>query len=157
MIDDPRGHIEYEEQGSGPTLVLVPGSCSTGAAWRPVIKALDGRFRFVTTSLLGYGATAERRTETDPSVLREAEMLETVIGKAGGNVHLVGHSFGGAVALIVAMRKRVPIASLTVLEAPIPSLLGQSGEEAHYKLLPRHDRRLFRRPIVLATRKRSDR
>ena len=133
MIDDPRGHIEYEEQGSGPTLVLVPGSCSTGAAWRPVIKALDGRFRFVTTSLLGYGATAERRTETDPSVLREAEMLETVIGKAGGNVHLVGHSFGGAVALIVAMRKRVPIASLTVLEAPIPSLLGLSGEEAHYK------------------------
>jgi pimeloyl-ACP methyl ester carboxylesterase len=133
MIEDARGRIEYEEQGSGPTLVMVPGSCSTGAAWRPVIKALDGNFRFVTTSLLGYGATAERRTENDASVLREAEMLEAVIEKAGGKVHLAGHSFGGAVALIVAMRKRVPVASLTVLEAPIPSILSDGREDTHYR------------------------
>ena len=53
--------IDYEETGEGPTIVLVPGSCSTGAAWRPVMAALNGRFRCVTTSLLGYGATAERR------------------------------------------------------------------------------------------------
>lgn len=134
MIEEERGRIEYDEHGSsGPTLVLVPGSCSTGAAWRPVMKALDGKFRFVTTSLLGYGATAERRTESDPSVLHEADMLESVIARAGGDVHLVGHSFGGAVALIAAMRKRVPIASLTVLEAPLPSLLGHCGEDAHYR------------------------
>jgi pimeloyl-ACP methyl ester carboxylesterase len=134
MIEEARGRIEYEEHGSsGPTLVLVPGSCSTGAAWRPVMKALDGKFRFVTTSLLGYGATAERRTGSDASVLREAEVLEAVIAKAGGEVHLVGHSFGGAVALIVAMRKRVPVASLTVLEAPLPSLLGHCSEDAHYR------------------------
>lgn len=133
MIEHPRGRIEYEETGIGPALVLTPGSCSTGAAWKPVMKALGDRFRFVTTSLLGYGATAERRTERDASVLLEAEMLETVIGRAGGRVHLVGHSFGGAVALAVAIRKRVEIASLAVLEAPIPSLLSQCGEEAHYR------------------------
>src|SRR5688572_19936745 len=133
MIEEERGRIEYEEQGSGPTLVMVPGSCSTGAAWRPVMKALGDNFRFVTTSLLGYGATAERRTDSDPSVLHEAEVLEAVIARAGGNVHLVGHSFGGAVALIAAMRKRVPIASLTVLEAPLPSLLNHCREDTHYR------------------------
>jgi len=133
MIEDPRGQVEYEEIGTGPALVLVPGSCSTGAAWKPVMKALGNDFRFVTTSLLGYGATAERRTERDASVLHEAEMLETVVRKAGGKVHLVGHSFGGAVAFIVAMRKRVEIASLTVLEAPIPSLLSQCREDVHYR------------------------
>jgi pimeloyl-ACP methyl ester carboxylesterase len=132
MIEDPRGRIEYDESGSGPTLILVPGSCSTGAAWRPVVSALGDSYRFVTTSLLGYGHTAERRTERDPSVTHEAEALETVIRKAGGAVHLVGHSFGGAVALVVAMRKRVEIASLTVLEAPLPSVLKQSGDDAHY-------------------------
>jgi pimeloyl-ACP methyl ester carboxylesterase len=133
MIEEERGPIEYDEHGSGPTVVLVPGSCSTGAAWRPVMKLLDGRFRLVTTSLLGYGATAERRTGRDPSVLLEAEMLEAVITRTGGAVHLVGHSFGGAVALIVALRKRVPVASLTVLEAPLPSLLSHCGEVSHYK------------------------
>jgi pimeloyl-ACP methyl ester carboxylesterase len=134
MIDDARGRIEYEEHGSdGPMLVMVPGSCSTGAAWRPVMKALGDNFRFVTTSLLGYGATAERRSESDPSVLHEAEMLEAVIARAGGDVHLVGHSFGGSVALIVATRKRVRVASLSVFEAPLPSLLGNCHEDTHYR------------------------
>ena len=35
MIDDARGRIDYEETGAGQTVVLVPGSCSTGSAWRP--------------------------------------------------------------------------------------------------------------------------
>jgi hypothetical protein len=34
MIEDPRERIDYDEAGQGPTVVLVPGSCSTGAAWR---------------------------------------------------------------------------------------------------------------------------
>jgi len=35
MIDDARGSIEYDECGSGMTLVLIPGSCSTGATMPP--------------------------------------------------------------------------------------------------------------------------
>src|SRR5215475_12590710 len=61
-IEEERGRIDYDESGTGPTVVLAPGSCSTGAAWRSVIGAWNGRFRSVTTSLLGYGGTAERRT-----------------------------------------------------------------------------------------------
>jgi len=37
MIEDQLGHIDYDESGEGPTIVLVPGSCSTGAAWRPIV------------------------------------------------------------------------------------------------------------------------
>jgi hypothetical protein len=32
MINEPRGSIDYAEAGKGPTVVFVPGSCSTGAA-----------------------------------------------------------------------------------------------------------------------------
>jgi pimeloyl-ACP methyl ester carboxylesterase len=92
MIEDARGRIDYKECGAGPTIVLVPGSCSTGAAWRPVIAALNGRFRYVTTSLLGYGSTVERRTARDPAISHEAEILESVVRRAGGRPHLVGHS-----------------------------------------------------------------
>jgi pimeloyl-ACP methyl ester carboxylesterase len=68
MIEEARGRIDYDECGVGPTVVLVPGSCSTGAAWRPVAAAWHAQFRCVTTSLLGYGGTAERRTTGDPSI-----------------------------------------------------------------------------------------
>ena len=108
MIEDPRGRIDYEVSGAGSTVVLVPGSCSTGAAWRPVMAAWDDRFRCVTTSLLGYGGTAERRTARDTSIAHQVDVLEAVIRRAGEPVHLVGHSFGGLAALAVAMRRSPP-------------------------------------------------
>jgi pimeloyl-ACP methyl ester carboxylesterase len=132
MIMEERGRVDYDECGAGRTIVLVPGSCSTGAAWRPVVAAWDNQLRCVTTSLLGYGGTAERRTVADPSIAHEAEALESVIRKAGGNVHLVGHSFGGLVALAVALRKRVPLASLVIVEAPAAEVLREAKEDQHY-------------------------
>jgi len=133
MIEDARGRIDYDVSGTGPTIVLVPGSCSTGAAWRPVMAAWGDRFRCVTTSLLGYGGTAERRSSRDPSIWHEVDIVESVIRKAGGPVHLVGHSFGGVVAIAVALRNRVPLASLTVIEAPAAELLRDNGDRQHYR------------------------
>lgn len=129
LIDD----FDYDETGDGPTIVFVPGSCSTGAAWRPVISALNGRFRCVTTSLLGYGGTTERRTARNPSIAHEAELIEAVIRRTGGPVHLVGHSFGGLASLAVALRARVPLESLTIMEAPAVSILREIGEYRHYR------------------------
>jgi pimeloyl-ACP methyl ester carboxylesterase len=134
MIEDLRGRIDYDVSGAGPTVVLVPGSCSTGAAWRPVMAAWGNRFRCVTTSLLGYGGTAERRSSRDPSIWHEVDIVERVVRKAGGPVHLVGHSFGGLVALAVALRNRVPLASLAVIEAPAAELLRDNGDRQHYRV-----------------------
>jgi pimeloyl-ACP methyl ester carboxylesterase len=132
MIEDPRGRVDYEETGAGPTVVLVPGSCSTGAAWRPMMAAWNGRFRCVTTSLLGYGGTAERRDPKTPVIEPEIDVIEAVIRRAGGRVHLVGHSFGGSVAIATALRNRVPVASLSIVEAPMAPLLRHLGEDEHY-------------------------
>ncbi|HMH60940.1 MAG TPA: alpha/beta fold hydrolase, partial [Bradyrhizobium sp.] len=103
MIEDQLGHIDYDESGEGPTIVLVPGSCSTGAAWRPIVAQWESGFRCITTSLLGYGGTVERRTALDAGIAHEAEVLEAVIRRAAAPVHLVGHSFGGLSALAVAL------------------------------------------------------
>jgi pimeloyl-ACP methyl ester carboxylesterase len=143
MIEDECGRIDFEACGAGPTVVLVPGSCSTGAAWRPVIAAWEGQFRCVTTSLLGYGRTAERRTAQDPSISHEVEILEAVVRKAGGPVHLVGHSFGGVVALAVALRNRVALASLSIVEAPAVQLLRESNEDRHYHAFRRMTQAYF--------------
>src|SRR5687767_4077641 len=95
MAIEPEGAVDYDECGAGPTLVLLPGSCSTGAAWRPVIAGWNGEFRCIRTSLLGYGGTTERRTAEDLSISHEAGAVESIVRRAGGPVHLVGHSFGG--------------------------------------------------------------
>jgi pimeloyl-ACP methyl ester carboxylesterase len=133
MIGKADARIDYDEVGSGPTVVLVPGSCSTGAAWRPIISHWTNRFHCVTTSLLGYGATAERRTAATANILQEIEVVESVIRRAGHPVHLVGHSFGGLVALAVALGRPDLLRSLTILEAPAPEILRRCGEDDHYQ------------------------
>jgi pimeloyl-ACP methyl ester carboxylesterase len=131
MIDDPRGAIDYDEHGSGPTtLVLVPGSFATGAAWRAVIGALQGRYRIVTTSLLGYGGTVERRSPQNLSIENEVELLDAVLRRVDGPAHLVGHSFGAWVALAWAMRNPPGPLSLSVIEPPAPGVLEAAGEHA---------------------------
>ena len=147
--------IEYNECGSGPAVVLVPGSCSTGAAWRSVVSHLGDGFRCVTTSLLGYGETDEGRTMADASIDHECHVVEQVIERAGGRVHLVGHSFGGLVALAVALRGHAPLASLTILEAPAVGFLRDEGDEESLSRLPQSHRRLL--PRVSEWQPRSDR
>jgi pimeloyl-ACP methyl ester carboxylesterase len=137
MLDEAQGRIDYDECGSGPAVVLLPGSCSTGAAWRPVIAAWDNQFRSITTSLLGYGGTGERRTAGNHSISHNAEAMESVIRKAGGRVHLVGHSFGGLVALAVALRNLVSLASLVIIEAPAVGILREPNEDLHYRTFRR--------------------
>lgn len=133
MLEEARGRIDYDEQGLGPTIVFVPGSWGTRSAWRGVIEELRGLYRIVTTSLLGYGGTDERRTATQTSIETEAEIAEAVIRRAGGDVHLVGHSFGGEVCLEVAARKIVPLVSLTLVEPPVIRLLREAGDRDLYE------------------------
>jgi len=133
MIEDSFGRIDYDEQGSGPTILFVPGSWSTRSAWRGVITPLEDRFRIVTTSLLGYGGTEERRTADDFSINLEVEVVEAVIRRANSAVHLVGHSYGGVVCLALALRRATPLAILTVIEATTVNLLRQCGEPALYE------------------------
>jgi pimeloyl-ACP methyl ester carboxylesterase len=129
-----RGRIEYHERADGPALVLVPGSFSTGAAWRSMVQALRRPWRVVTTSLLGYGGTDERRDPADPRMENEIEVLEEVIERAGrgGPVHVVAHSFGAQAALATAIRGRAPLASLCLIEPPCPGTLRAAGDATHY-------------------------
>jgi pimeloyl-ACP methyl ester carboxylesterase len=143
LSEDLNAPVDYEEFGSGPTVVLAPGSCSTAAAWRPIISEWSGRFHCVATSLLGYGRTAERRTADDPSIDHQAAALESVIWRAGRPVHLVGHSFGAQVGIAVTLRRNVRLESLTILEAPAPELLRICGEDRHYEAIRRMTRVYF--------------
>src|SRR3982074_10354 len=106
MIEDESGHIDYDESGEGPAVVLVPGSCSTGAAWRPVMAQGQDGFRRVTPSVVGYGGTVERRIALDADIAHEAEVLEAVIRRAACPVHLVRPPVRGLSVLAAALSMR---------------------------------------------------
>jgi pimeloyl-ACP methyl ester carboxylesterase len=122
--------IEYAERGQGPALLLVPGSFGTGAGWKPVIDKLGDGYRFVTTSLLGYGATMERRPLVPATMEEQNDALDIVFERIGAPVHVVAHSYGGLSALAHALAGKHRAASLTLVEANPLCILRTTGEDA---------------------------
>lgn len=125
--------IDWEETGAGPTVVLVPGSFSTMAAWRPVARLLADRFRCVATSLPGYGGSEEVRDGSN-AIAPLVAAVEAVVKEAGAPVHLVGHSFGGCIAMAVALRGQVALSGLTMFEANPVHVLKLAGETGLHAL-----------------------
>ena len=117
MINATGAAIDYDETGSGPAVLFLPGSYSTGAAWRPIQKQLSVQVRAISTSLCGYGATHETRRPDDHDIEHHLRLVGSIATKAGAPLHLVGHSFGATVALAAALSDRFDIRSLSLFEA----------------------------------------
>ena len=106
----------YQDVGAGPTVILARGSGTSHAGWTPVIAALRDRYRVVTPDLLGYG-----RSEPSPADARfhpwsDLGALIALAERADGPLHLVGHSYGGALALEAARSLGPRVHSLTLID-----------------------------------------
>lgn len=124
--------IDYEDTGDGPAVLFLPGSFSTPAAWRALQAHLPPRYRMLSTSLCGYGKTDETRTAKDYGIEHEVRVVEAVIKRAASPIHLVGHSFGGTVALATALTCDIDIRSIATFEASPLALLGEGPPAALY-------------------------
>ncbi len=100
--------MHVETLGSGPRLVLVHGS-GGNTGW-PSQRVLANRYTLVMPTRSGYPPNPPQDEIDFEQQARELlEILEP-------GDHLVGHSYGGVVALLVA--PSTGLASLTVLEPP---------------------------------------
>ena len=126
--------IEYGERGQGPALLFVPGSFGTGAGWKPVMDKLGERYRLITTSLIGYGMTAERRPLGNATMTQQTEVLDSVFARIDAPVHVVAHSYGGLSALAHVLHGRHKPASLTLVEANPFAILRTAGEQALFAM-----------------------
>jgi pimeloyl-ACP methyl ester carboxylesterase len=116
-LEDRRvGGLRIYTGGEGRAVVLLHGLGGAAANWREVVPELSGSYRVLALDLPGHGgspapprgAGMDWFAETTAAVL-EAEAVERAI--------LVGHSFGGLLALRLALRTPPPAAGL-LLAAP---------------------------------------
>jgi len=106
--------LHWTSTGAGAPVVALHGSASVAAQWRSLSEHLAARFRVIAPDLAGYGRSG--RPVARPSLAAEADFLRPALAAAAGPVHLVGHSFGGAVALAVAITMPKAVRSLTLIE-----------------------------------------
>jgi pimeloyl-ACP methyl ester carboxylesterase len=108
--------VEYLELGSGEPVVLLHSSGSSAAQWRALAERLAERYRVIAPDLYGYGGTAHWPGRRPFHLECEAEIVLALLERVNEQAHLVGHSYGGAVALHLAGLRGDLLRSLTLIE-----------------------------------------
>jgi len=104
MPDRPGRHerspmLHVVDRGSGPPVVLLHGQPGSASSWRPLIDQLEDGFRVLAPDRPGYGATTDDGRGFDGNT----DLVARMVRDAGcGPAIVVGHSWGGGVALLLA-------------------------------------------------------
>lgn len=109
--------VEALIEGDGDeAVVFLHASASGISQWRAYQQALSDRYVTAAVHLYGYGGTTPWRRPHRQRLADQAGLVGTVIQAIGRPTHVVGHSFGGAVALETARQFRDDVASVAVYE-----------------------------------------
>jgi pimeloyl-ACP methyl ester carboxylesterase len=95
-----------------------------------VIATLADHYRVLTPDLLGYGWSEPSAVNTRFHPWSDLGALVALAGDADAPVHLVGHSYGGALALEAARTLGPRVQSLTLIEPMAFHLLRLTGADS---------------------------
>lgn len=114
--------IYYEEQGTGDPIVCLHGSGSSAAFWTDAANVLATRGRTVIYDRRGF-FRSERPEPYATNVHEQADDAAALIDALGASPAIViGRSYGGAVAIDLALRYPERVRALALLEGDAPSL-----------------------------------
>ncbi|MEA2793489.1 MAG: hypothetical protein QOI87_869 [Bradyrhizobium sp.] len=112
------------------SVVALHCSLGSGHQWARLREQLTSRQQVITPDISGYG------NNPGPFVLpttlaEEVDLLSERLGEAIGPIHLVGHSYGGAVAFKIATDSPLAgrVRSLTLIEPVLPTILLENGSD----------------------------
>lgn len=123
-------HTSHGQEDDRAPVVLLHGFAGDALGWTSLQLALARRRRSVAFDLPGHGR-ALKWPEIGNAAVAAKWVTRSLDGLDLSRVHLVGHSMGGAVASLIALRSPERLASLTLL-AP-----GGFGPEINHRILRR--------------------
>lgn len=129
------GHpVHYIDRGEGPPLVLIHGASGNLRDFTfSLVDRLAAEYRVIAFDRPGLGYTP-RINKTGASITQQADLLARAAAQLGVEKPLVlGHSYGGAVALAWAVNRPEDLSALVLVAAP--SLPWSSGLSAYYRVL----------------------
>ena len=133
-IDVAGGRLSWREAGAGTPVLLIGGTAENASRGTGVAQELGERYRVLVPDLAAHGGTSAVTPKGHFSIDDEAELMTELVARCDEPVHLVGHSYGGAVALKMALRWPDWIRTLTVVEPAAFHLL-RSGDRVDRRVL----------------------
>jgi 3-oxoadipate enol-lactonase len=128
----------HEVVGSGPPVVLVPGTFSDRRVWRRLVGALSPGFRCLLLDPRGTGATPDPGRPFTPDDLAD-DLLAAMDAAGFERAHLVGHSLGAVVATLAAARHPARAARLVAIGPALRVDARLAAALDHWEALARSD------------------
>jgi pimeloyl-ACP methyl ester carboxylesterase len=111
------------------TVLLLHGSAGGGALWRQTMAELQPLYRCLAPDLIGYGAPMAWPQGEPFTIDAERLALEPLLACCAGAFHLVGYSYGGVVALQLALANPARVRTLTLIEPVYFNVLRDAARE----------------------------
>jgi pimeloyl-ACP methyl ester carboxylesterase len=104
-------------------VVCIHCNASSSAQWRPLMDQLAPRHLVLAPDTHGAGRGPAWPVDRPLSLSDEVDLLEPIFQRAGAPFALVGHSYGGAVALLAALRRPDRVSALVLYEPTLFALI----------------------------------
>ena len=114
----------YEERGDGEPLVLVHGSWLDHRDWDLVVPRLSGSFRVVTYDRRGH-SNSEASAHQGSFDEDAADLAGLLVALECAPAHVVGHSSGAIIALLLAATRPELVRTLNLHEPPLFDLVAR--------------------------------
>jgi pimeloyl-ACP methyl ester carboxylesterase len=134
--------LDVIHQGAGPLVVLVHSSMAGARQWTRLMGELAGAYEARAVNLFGYGGTPAWPHAEPPTLEHYADAVVAAVPANADRVSVVGHSFGGAVAMEVARRLGGRVAKLVLIEPSLFYLLRLHGRTEAYAEISGLSRRM---------------
>ncbi len=119
--------IDVLETGHGPLVVLLHSSVAGARQWRKLMERLASTYHVKAVNLFGYGRTPAWTADRPQTLADQAALVDAVVPAGAHDIALVGHSFGGSVAMRVAADLGRRVSGLVLLEPNPFSILRDHG------------------------------
>ncbi len=93
--------LAYDEYGSGPPLLILHGLMGQARNWATQAKMLASEYRVLAVDLRNHGRSPWAVGMTYEEMAADVAALAE---KAGPPVRIIGHSMGGKVAMVTALK-----------------------------------------------------
>jgi pimeloyl-ACP methyl ester carboxylesterase len=120
--------LQFRLRGSGRPLLMLHGWGQSSLSFMGAASALEQRYRLLTPDLPGFGFS-EGPKEAWGSAEYARVMAELVRAAGFETVDVLGHSFGGKVALALATAYPELVRRLVIVASPIVRLPLEGGEQ----------------------------
>jgi pimeloyl-ACP methyl ester carboxylesterase len=115
-LDDGASTIVEQWGSRGPVILCVHGMTSSRRSWERLAQHFDGRCRVVAYDQRGHGDSA--RVRGPMALQRGIRDAENVVAAVGEPIDLlIGHSWGGAVAILTGLR--IPVWRVAAIDPMI--------------------------------------